>query len=242
MRIISLVPSITETLFDFGLSESEIVGRTKFCIHPKEKVNLIPIVGGTKNIHIEKIQSLEPDLIIANKEENVKEQIEELMLSHQVWLTEIDTLEDNQKFIEELGRRLNKKKTAEFWQNKIETALDIAPTKSNITYTYLIWKNPYMTIGQDTFIHHMLSKLGLVNTHQHLKRYPEISWQDMESSDVILLSTEPFPFQEKHIEELRIHFPNKKILIVDGEAFSWYGSHIAQCKQQYLSLLNQLNN
>jgi ABC-type Fe3+-hydroxamate transport system substrate-binding protein len=239
MKIISLVPSITETLFDFGLSEMEIVGRTKFCIHPKEKVQLVEIIGGTKNINIEKIKTINPDLIIANKEENVKEQVEELMKYFPVWLTEIDTLEDNYQFLMELGEKIYSENTAEIWIDKLKQIFNFHKANSHISYTYLIWKNPYMTIGNDTFIHSILQNFGFENTHQNKQRYPEIALEDMQSSDIIFLSTEPFPFQQKHIEEFQQSFPNKKIMLVDGEAFSWYGTHLAKCKKYYLEFLQE---
>lgn len=119
MRIISTVPSITETLFDFDLDRTEIVGRTKFCIHPTEKVFEIETVGGTKNLNLEKIKSLRPDLIIANKEENQKDQIEALMQDFNVWVTDIETLEDNEKFLTELGRKLHRQDLAEKFNKEI---------------------------------------------------------------------------------------------------------------------------
>lgn len=241
MRIISLVPSITEALFDFGLTNKEIVGRTKFCIHPKDKVKNIPTIGGTKNIQIEAIKLLQPDLVIANKEENVKDQVEELMKFCTVWVTEIDTLEDNNQFIDELGQRLQQPKLALSWKQSIDRALR-SKTQQPLTYTYLIWKKPYMTIGSDTFIHHVLEKLGLKNHHEILKRYPIIEVEDMKSSDCIFLSTEPFPFKQRHVDELQAVFPNKKITIVDGEAFSWYGTHIAKCQSYFEQMIKEISD
>ena len=240
MRIISLVPSITETLFDFGLTNIEIVGRTKFCIHPKNKVEKVAQIGGTKNIDVEKIKAINPDLIIANKEENVKDQVEELMPYFPVWLTEIDTLEDNTQFLKELGKRLDKSEIANKWIEKVKDAFPQKTLNKDLSYSYLIWKKPYMTIGHDTFIHHILERLGLKNTHIHQSRYPMIEISDMENSDFILLSTEPYPFQEKHKVELLEQLPNKKIIIVDGEAFSWYGTHLAKCKRYYQDLILQI--
>jgi ABC-type Fe3+-hydroxamate transport system substrate-binding protein len=242
MKIVSLVPSITETLFDFGLTSREIIGRTKFCIHPEDKIKSVEIVGGTKNILIEKIKALNPDLIIANKEENVKEQVEALQSYFNVWVTEIDNLEDNENFLSELGVRLNKPEIAKYWIEKVKSALVETTVEFDLKYTYLIWRNPYMTIGNDTFIQDVLAKFGIENAHCEKKRYPEISIDEMKTSDLILLSTEPYPFQEKHLEEMQHIFPKTSIKIVDGEAFSWYGTHLAKCKKYFLDLKNYLEN
>ena len=121
MKIISLVPSITETLFDFGLTENEVIGRTKFCINPKNEVKNVAVIGGTKNLNIEKIISLNPDLIIANKEENEKLQVEELAKSCRVWVTDIGTLSDNENFLWELGMVLKKRALAEDFINQINS-------------------------------------------------------------------------------------------------------------------------
>ena len=236
MKIISLVPSITETLFDFGLSDQEVIGRTKFCIHPKDLVKNVDIVGGTKNLNIPKIESLNPDLIIANKEENDKAQVEELMKDFKVWVTDIETLEDNQNFLTKLGILLNKEEIAQNCNQKINSIFNLKKTTDPIKVAYLIWKNPYMTVGSDTFIHEIIEKLGFGNLFKNEKRYPEISLDQMQEADVIFLSTEPFPFQQKHAEELENELPGKKIIVVDGEAFSWYGTHLAKCSE-YLQTL-----
>lgn len=240
MRIISTVPSITETLFDFDLDRTEIVGRTKFCIHPTEKVFEIETVGGTKNLNLDKIKSLRPDLIIANKEENQKDQIEALMQDFNVWVTDIETLEDNEKFLTELGGKLHKQDLAEKFNSEISNIFKNLNTEKRKKAAYLIWNNPYMTIGSDTFIHHILNKIGFDNIYGNQKRYPKIDTEDLKNAEYILLSTEPYPFKEKHKNEFETLFPNSKIMIVDGEAFSWYGTHLTKVKN-YLSELAQIN-
>lgn len=240
MRIISTVPSITETLFDFDLDRTEIVGRTKFCIHPTEKVLEIETVGGTKNLNLDKIKSLRPDLIIANKEENQKEQIEALMQDFNVWVTDIETLEDNEKFLTELGGKLHKQDLAEKFNSEISNIFRNLNTEKRKKAAYLIWNNPYMTIGSDTFIHHILNKIGFDNIFDNQKRYPIINTEDLKNAEYILLSTEPYPFKEKHKKEFETLFPNSKIMIVDGESFSWYGTHLTKVKY-YLSELAQIS-
>lgn len=240
MRIVSLVPSITETLFDVGLTPDEIVGRTKFCIHPKDYVDKIEIIGGTKNLNIDKIKSLKPDFIIANKEENIKEQVEELMKDFKVLVTNVETLEDNYYLLKQLGHLFGKEEKAQFFNLKTYEAFDIPEPEKKLKVAYLIWKNPYMTIGGDTFISRILEELGFENLFKNQKRYPEIQLEDLKSADLIFLSSEPFPFKEKHIEEIQEVCKNQKIKIVDGEAFSWYGSHLAKCGEYYRELLKNI--
>ncbi len=237
MKIISLVPSITEALFDFGLCEKEIVGRTKFCIHPKNSVQKVEMIGGTKNLNIAKIKSLNPDLIIANKEENVKEQIEELQKDFKVLVTNVSNLEDNYYLLKTLGNLLGKQETAQKFNLKIYEILAKFSELEKKKCAYLIWKNPYMTVGFDTFIHDILDKIGFQNIFKNQKRYPEISVEDLKSADYIFLSSEPFPFQQKHIDELQKELPDAKIFLVDGEAFSWYGTRLAKCESYFQSLV-----
>ncbi|GAB0157084.1 helical backbone metal receptor [Chryseobacterium sp. Alg-005] len=240
MKVISLVPSITEALFDLGLTEHEVIGRTKFCIHPHDKIRNVEIIGGTKNINIEKIKSLQPDLILANKEENVKEQVEALMEDFRVIVTHVETVEDNYYLVKSLGQVFHQEEKAKAYNLKIYEVLNQAKINSNIKVAYLIWKNPYMTIGSDTFIHHILTEIGFENSFKNQTRYPEITVEDLSETDIIMLSSEPFPFKEKHIEELNVFYPDKKIMIVDGEAFSWYGTHIAKCESYFKELLAEI--
>lgn len=241
MKIVSLVPSITEALFDLGLTENEIIGRTKFCIHPQDKVKNVSIIGGTKNINIDKIKALQPDLILANKEENIKEQVEALMADFKVIVTHVETIEDNYYLLKNLGKILNKEERAQLFNLKIYEILNQSKLENNVKAAYLIWKNPYMTVGSDTFIHKILSEIGFENIFKDKTRYPEITAEDLAEADVIMLSSEPFPFKEKHIEELKIIYPDKKIMIVDGEAFSWYGTHIAKCEHYFKELLAEIH-
>lgn len=242
MKVVSLVPSITEALFDLGLTEKEVVGRTKFCIHPKEKVKNVAIIGGTKNINIDKIKALQPDLILANKEENIKEQVEALMDDFKVIVTNVETIEDNYYLLKSLGKTFHKEDKAQLFNLKIYDVLNQAKINSTIKVAYLIWKNPYMTIGSDTFIHKILAEIGFENIFKDKTRYPEIEIGDLAEAEVIMLSSEPFPFKEKHIEELKEFYPDKKIMIVDGEAFSWYGTHIAKCEDYFKALISDFKH
>lgn len=241
MKIVSLVPSITEALFDLGLTENEVVGRTKFCIHPQDMVKNVPVIGGTKNINIDKIKALQPDLILANKEENIKEQVEALMDDFKVTVTNVETIEDNYYLLKNLGKLLGKEDRAQLFNIKIYDILHQAKLETPVKAAYLIWKNPYMTIGGDTFISRILTEIGFENIFKERTRYPEIKTEDLVDADLIMLSSEPFPFKEKHIEELQAFYPDKKIMIVDGEAFSWYGTHIAKCENYFKELLAEIH-
>lgn len=236
MRVVSLVPSITAALFDLGLTEDEVVGRTKFCIHPSQKVKNVELIGGTKNLNLDKIYAIKPDLIIANKEENTKEQILELQKSFKVIVTAISTLEDNYYLLKNLGNLIGKPETAQNFNLKIYEIFENLP-KVHKKCAYLIWNNPYMTIGRDTFIHEIISQLGFQNIFQDQKRYPIVAGEDLKEAEFIFLSTEPFPFSEKHVKELQALLPQSKIMLVDGEAFSWYGTHLAKCENYFKNLL-----
>lgn len=241
MKVISLVPSITEALFDLGLTENEIIGRTKFCIHPKDKIKDVPVIGGTKNLNIEKIKALQPDLILANKEENIKEQVEALMEDFKVVVTNVETIEDNYYLLKTLGNIFQKEERAKAYNLKIYEVLNQTKISSKIKAAYLIWKNPYMTVGADTFIHRILTEIGIENSFKDKTRYPEVTIHDLADTDLIMLSSEPFPFKEKHIAELKEYYPDKKIIIVDGEAFSWYGTHIAKCGNYFKELVAEID-
>jgi ABC-type Fe3+-hydroxamate transport system substrate-binding protein len=237
-RIISVVPSQTELLFDLGLHD-EVIGITKFCVHPKHWFKSKTRVGGTKNLDIEKIKQLRPDLIIANKEENLKEQVEELEKYFPVWVSDVTNLDDACHMIEQLGLIVGKEKQANNLINSIREKFVLHPAPQKpLTACYLIWQKPYMTIGGDTFINFMMEAAGFENIFKSKARYPEIRIEELVAYDpqLLLLSSEPFPFRQKHVKELQSQLPNSKILLVDGEMFSWYGSRLLQAPEYFLSL------
>jgi ABC-type Fe3+-hydroxamate transport system substrate-binding protein len=228
-RIVCTVPSITELLHYFQLNE-ETIGITKFCIHPNEWFIKKEKVGGTKNLNIEKIISLRPDLIICSKEENVKAQIDLLAENNSVFVTDVKTYEEALQMIFDIGLITNKLKEADDLVTKIKTlfkAFNENPFKK-IDCVYVIWKDPFMTIGGDTFIHSMMQKMGLNNLYASTKRYPNFSIDDIKKlqPQLMLLSSEPYPFSEKHLQEIRLLFPTIKVLLANGEIFSWYGSRM----------------
>ena len=241
-RIISLVPSQTELLYDLGLRE-EVVGITKFCVHPPDWFISKTRVGGTKQIKMDIIHQLQPDLIIANKEENVKEQVEELQKYYPVWISDINNLEDANEMIEQVGIMAGKGAKANEINRRIKNNFSqlILPV-SRLRTAYLIWQKPYMTIGGDIFIHAMMKSAGFENIFTDKTRYPEITIEDLRKAncELLLLSSEPFPFNQKHIHELRPLLPGTKIILVDGEMFSWYGSRLLQASAYFEKLQEQI--
>jgi ABC-type Fe3+-hydroxamate transport system substrate-binding protein len=239
-NIVSLVPSITELLYTLQLGE-QVAGITKFCVHPDSWFRQKTRVGGTKNIKTSVIHQLQPDLIIANKEENVKEQVEELAKHYPVWITDVNNLTDALEMIEQIGTITGAQAKATSLTSEINAAFNQLQTTNYQPQTgYLIWRNPYMTIGNDTFIHDMLTRCGFINIFGNTTRYPAIDTWQLTGCDLLLLSSEPFPFQQKHIDELQAHLPNTKIVLVDGEMFSWYGSRLLQAPAYFSMLLNSI--
>ena len=241
-RIISLVPSQTELLYDLGLDE-EVIGITKFCVHPEEWFRSKKRVGGTKQMKPDIIQQLGPDLIIANKEENLKEQIEELEKQYPVWISDISNLDDALEMIEQIGLIVNKAQPANEMVFQIKKSFAGLPTPDTPLRTcYLIWQNPYMTAGGDTFIHSMMTSAGFENVFANKNRYPEITIAELQTVNcqLLLLSSEPFPFKEKHIDEIRTMGFKGQILLVDGEMFSWYGSRMLLAAEYFKKLHNEI--
>jgi len=244
-RIVSLVPSQTELLFDMGLDE-QIVGLTKFCIHPIEKFAAKQKVGGTKKLNLEVIKALLPDLIIGNKEENSKADIELLQQEFPVWMSDIYTLEDASKTIDDIGALVDREPEANYLNHLITAGFrDLQALalqqKIDKTAAYIIWKEPYMLAGRNTFIHDVLTKIGLRNVITE-NRYPTVALASLValSPDFVFLSSEPYPFKEKHIEEIALAMPNTKVVLVDGEMFSWYGSRLVKAVQYFFEFQRQL--
>jgi ABC-type Fe3+-hydroxamate transport system substrate-binding protein len=241
-RIISIVPSQSELLWDLGLRE-ELKGITKFCIHPDEMFRSVERVGGTKKLDIEKIRELKPDLIIGNKEENERGQIELLQKEFNVWMSDIFNFEDALAMMTSLGEITGREKEAAELTLRIRTFL---PSLQKMfrprTVAYFIWKDPYMLAASNTYIDHLLSFTGLTNAAAHLTRYPEVTFDQLKElkPDLCFLSSEPFPFKEKHIEELKQILPESTVLIVDGEMFSWYGSRVLHLPGYLAELKKQI--
>lgn len=245
-RIVSLVPSQTELLVDLGL-RNQLMGITKFCIHPKGLLTPELNIGGTKQLKLEKIAALHPDLIIGNKEENTQSEIEWLRERFPVWMSDIYSMDDTLEMIQQIGLITNKVDAANNIKLEIELQfknlnrdINIREPKKNVVY--LIWNNPIMSAGSNTFIDAILQRIGLTNCVME-SRYPILSEIELVeiNPEILLLSTEPFPFGVKHIEHFQNILPNTTIKIVDGEFFSWYGSRLLYAPSYFTTLLKDLN-
>jgi len=241
LRIVSIVPSQTELLYDLGLQD-EVLGQTLFCIHPKEMHSLKPRIGGTKKLDIQKIRALKPNLIIGNKEENSQDQIEILMQEFPVWMSDIQNLDQALEMIVKLGHVVNKTEKAQEITVQLHSDFNgLVRTETPKKCLYLIWREPWMAAGDNTFINDLLQRMGLQNAATGFSgRYPTISMEEIKRAepDCIFLSSEPYPFKEKHIQELSEICPHVQIELVDGELFSWYGSRLLH-SVKYLKTLQK---
>lgn len=239
-RIVSLVPSQTELLFDLGL-EKEVVGITKFCIHPNHWYRNKTRIGGTKSVNLEQVRALKPDLIIGNKEENQEQDILTLECEFPVWMSDITDLNSALSMIESIGNLTHKENVAQSLSKSIQHRFeDIKiPIQNPMSVLYLIWNNPLMAAGTDTFIHQMLHAAGFSNFIREAGRYPKVDPEQLDSKnhpDFVFLSSEPFPFKSKHVDEIQGLFSSSTIQLVDGEMFSWYGSRMLKAADYFEKL------
>ncbi len=240
-RIVSLVPSQTELLYALGL-ESSIVGITKFCVHPQHFISNKNVVGGTKQVHFNKIKALEPDIILCNKEENTQEMIEALEKIAPVHISDIYSIEDCLELIHMYGTLFlvedKAEKLVETIKQERQKFQDFIKEQPKLNTVYFIWKDPWMVAANHTFINALMTEAKFENYFKNLERYPEIDLdKDMgEQVEVILLSTEPFPFKDSHVNAIKNKFPQAKVLLVDGELFSWYGSRLAKSFEYFKAL------
>jgi ABC-type Fe3+-hydroxamate transport system substrate-binding protein len=238
-RIISLVPSITETLIALG-ADNQLKGITRFCIVSPSLKRSLTIVGGTKNVKMSKIRSVVPDLIIANKEENTKADVNTLQKEWPVYTSNVPTLEASYAFMNHMGLVLNATEKANEIIAKITLSFKNFPLMQSRSgrVLYLIWKEPFMTIGGDTFIHAIIESCGWQNVCSHMRRYPGIDLKTIKqlNPDWIFLSTEPYPFNQKDVQELGNTFSGSRIRLVDGRAFSWFGTYTLNSIPYFLKL------
>jgi hypothetical protein len=231
VRVISFVPSWTETLIEAGV---EVVGRTRFCIHPKEKVKNIPAVGGTKDCDWEKAALLKPNLVIFDEEENLKSMAESCPFP---WTaTHVSGISDLPGELRKLAGPLGNEALLDFsrrWQRVTERAPKFSPAEvpgvlqwlrrpgpEVKSFAYVIWKNPWMAVGPETFIGSIFASFGLQNHFSPGVKYPKFAMEEIPSDLLLLFSSEPFPFgrQTARLEELP--YPSA---LVDGEKYGWFG-------------------
>lgn len=228
MRIISLVPSITELLFDLGLDD-EVVALTKFCVRPEHKFKSLPRVGGTKDVRYDVVASLKPDLIIANREENTQHDVERLMNDFSVHITDVRSVDDAFNMIIDVGGLTGRMDEAYGLVSQLEDEWQmIRGVAGGERVGYAIWENPLMMAGDDTFIDAVLNWCGWENVIKGGGRYPELNEEQLRlaAPERLFLSSEPFPFKEKHLQRFAEMLPETRIELVDGEVFSWYGSRL----------------
>jgi ABC-type Fe3+-hydroxamate transport system substrate-binding protein len=246
-RIVSLVPSQTELLADLGLDD-EVVGLTRFCVHPDGWKARKPIVGGTKNVDVERVRALRPDLVIANKEENVRAQIEALAEVYPVFVTDVADVAGAVRMVRDVGALVGRAAQAEAIAAETEAgfaalAADLAGAPL-LRALYLIWRDPWMTAGGDTIISDVLTHGGFDNVAAEQARYPALRDDEVGAlrPDVVLLSSEPYPFGEKHVAEVQALVPGARVVLVDGEPFSWYGSRLRHTPPYLRALRQRLAN
>lgn len=242
-RIVSLCPSQTETLVTLGVGD-RLVGRTRYCIHPAAQVSRITEVGGTKQLRIDSLRALAPDLVIAEKEENRREDVEALAADVPVYVTDVREFDSALCMIRTLGRICDVADPAEKLADKITRRWQrLKPLPEPIRVAYLIWRKPWMVAGGDSYINDVLSRCGFRNVFaQHAGRYPQTTLEEIATltPEVVLLSSEPYPFAGEHRQEFASRLPESKVLVVDGEAFSWYGARMIEAADSLQALIDGL--
>jgi ABC-type Fe3+-hydroxamate transport system substrate-binding protein len=243
-RIVSVVPSQTELLFELGPAES-VVGITKFCVRPAEWFRNKTRVGGTKQLRPEIIRNLKPDLVLANKEENIADQVNELSREFPVWVSDVSDLADALEMIEAVGEitgtQLRASAIIEGIRDEFES---IGSDGMGMRAAYFIWNKPMMVAGGGTFIHEIMGRLGVKNVFGNRTRYPEVTLEELRAAEpeLLLLSSEPFPFSQKHVSAFEALCPGANVVLVDGQMFSWYGSRLLHVPKYLASLRSSLRS
>jgi ABC-type Fe3+-hydroxamate transport system substrate-binding protein len=238
MRIVSLCPSLTELVYDLGRGDA-LVGRTKFCRHPADRVGAVEKAGGTKDPKVARIVALAPDLVLLNEEENRREDAEALAAAGiPLHVSFPRDAQDTAEMVRSIGDAVDAPDAAARIAADIEArsarvraaaAARAARGEPAPRWSYLIWRRPWMAVSGDTFVHALLAQAGGVNVFAALPtRYPSVEPAALAAADpdVVLLSSEPFPFAEQHADELAAEtgLPRERFRLVDGELLSWHGS------------------
>ncbi len=240
-RIVSLVPSQTELLFALGVGE-RVAGVTRYCLHPDEALKRCAVIGGTKRFDVERIRELRPDLAIGNKEENYRDGIERLSEFCPVWLSDIERFDDALAMIGAIGQLTNRADAAAAMTARISAGWSGLPAAGGRRAAYLIWKKPWMAAGCETFVDTVLGRLGFTNVFGDEPRYPEFTLDALRKlrPEIVMLSSEPFPFTHEHVAALADEMPGVRVIRVDGEMFSWYGSRLELAPAYFKTLLAEL--
>lgn len=247
-RIISLVPSLTELLHDMGL-ERQIVGITKYCVHPIHYIVTKSVVGGTKKVDFQIIKDLHSDFILCSKEENTEKMVLELEKTAPVYVSDVNSMDAALDLIKKLGLMLNRRTQAEHIVDKIifrfKAFQNVIKDVPIIKVAYFIWAKPWMVAGNKTFINDMLKICRFENVYAFQDRYPEISIEKLplrEKRDVLFFSSEPYDFSDDEVYE--VLQKNRKILTVyvDGQYFSWYGSRLIKAFEHFTQIHEKIAN
>ncbi|WP_413513290.1 ABC transporter substrate-binding protein [Myroides odoratus] len=246
-RIVSLVPSQTETLFDLGL-EDEIVGITQACIYPYHLRATKTVVGDLTKVDVEQIKLLQPDIIIVNKEETSTAIIESIQAICPVWVTDVKTLDENIKMIEAFGILFNKRTEARKWIDKIyfgqKDLMDFVSSKPGYKAAYFVGKDPFLVAGDSTFIHELLTLNKFENVYaSRAEKYPEVEVRKIRiqgDPELVFLSSVPYPFEEEDAFEIGRFTHHGKTIFVDGEMFSWFGTHVCKAFAYFKQIHNRL--
>lgn len=236
-RIVSLVPSQTELLAYLGLDDT-VVGITKFCVEPPSWRTGKKIIGGTKKVNIRDVLALTPDLVLANKEENTEADITALAQHVPVWVSDVSTLQDALEMIKSVGQMTHTTDVAMDLVHQVRAGFSAVSHITKADALYLIWMDPWMGAASGTFIDAMMTHVGLNNVLSGQLRYPELSESVIRelNPELILLSSEPFPFASRHLELLQSWMPDTQIRLVDGTYFSWYGSRLLNAPGYFSSI------
>ena len=246
-KIVSLCPSITETLIDLGLTDA-LAGITRFCIHPESVVRDLTKVGGTKDPDLEQIRHLDPDLIFMNAEENRKEDYDALAQTFELDVSEPRSVQEIPALLRHFGQRTNRADRAEKRAQELEAELialqaEQDKNQTQFSYSYLIWRKPWMVVGQDTYVSKLFADAGGINVFaDDPQRYPSIELSALaeKNPDFIFLADEPFPFQGSHVPEIQAICPNAKVRVISGDDCCWHGVRSIRGVQTMRKLVEEL--
>lgn len=235
-RIVSLVPSLTELLFWLGVGH-RVVGRTKFCTEPAGEVERVPAFGGTKDPQVARIIAIQPDLVIANKEENRQEDVEALESAGlRVLLTDPNTIPETLKMIFVIGEQVGATGMAQTLAFEVALSAAASHRPRKIRACVVVWHNPLMVLGGESYGTAILQSCNVENVFANRPRYPSATLDEIRAlaPQLILLPDEPFPFDESHA---RLYGEIAPTRVIDGKLLWWYGPRIPDSLHELSELL-----